>query len=571
MPVEDFDSPAIVLRADETIPEGRFAEQILLFRRKKRALLKHLPWTRTHRNERARLNRFILRNDIATVDPESGKTASVIAQGLLENFPIDSSVKDIEFMLVRLWRLGDVKLAVKLFTALSPKRQNGIKRNNHIRRLTEANEVLQSGITFLDRPDHKNYEPIPGRVAYILHNSLPFQSGGYATRSHGVMSGIASHGYEVFGITRPGFPHDLGILPEEGVAVPAPLQIESVHYHRLPEVSVPRHTYLSYAREWADLLEQWCLEFRPEIIHAASFGLNGIVATEVARRLNIRAVFEVRGLHELRDESFTQYRLGSDQDALVRGIETQAVVQADWVFGITGALIERSVKRGAQASRTSLLPNGVNVENFSQMPRDVELTEKLGLSDKTIIGYVGSVLDYEGLDLLVDAAEELQKTRTDFQVVIVGSGPHTPELEKHIANSPARELITLVGRVAHSEVNSYYSIMDICPLPRLPLPICEEVSPLKPFEAMAMGRCLVMSSVSAMAEIIGTEDIGVIFEKGNVGDLARVLAELIDSPDTRDRLGRNARAWVVENRNWPAITAEVARVYREFGVLACPA
>ncbi|NBX71104.1 MAG: glycosyltransferase, partial [Actinobacteria bacterium] len=131
--------------------------------------------------------------------------------------------------------------------------------------------------------------------------------------------------------------------------------------------------------------------------------------------------------------------------------------------------------------------------------------------------------------------------------------------------------ITMVGRVGHDEVNAYYSIMDICPLPRLPLPICEEVSPLKPFEGMAMGRCLVMSSVSAMAEIIGDRNIGVIFEKGNVHDLARVISELIDSPQTREQIGKNARDWVVENRNWQSITAEVASVYQQFGIHPSPA
>lgn len=569
--MEDFDSQPIVLRADETIPEGRFAEQILLFRRKKRALLKHLPWTRTYRNERARLKRFALRNLISEVKPEIGRTANVVAQELLQKHSVKSSVKDIEFLLVCLWRLGDVQLALSFVNSLNQRKRDRIGRSPHIRRLQDADEVLRAGITFEPKNVASDYQAVPGRVAYLLHNSLPFQSGGYATRSHGVMSGIASHGFEVFGISRPGFPFDLAGFENANNEIPPPAKIDDITYHRLPATSVPRHTYLTYAREWADQLEQWCLENRPEIIHAASFGINGIVAAEVAKRLNIKAIFEVRGLHELRDESFTTYRLGTDQDRLVRGIETQAVVQADWVFGITGALIQRSVQRGAKSETTSLLPNGVNIENFSEMPRDAELQEKLGLVGKTIIGYVGSVLDYEGLDLLVDAAEVLKESRDDFQIVIVGSGPHTPELEKHIANSPARDFITMVGRVGHTEVNSYYSIMDICPLPRLPLPICEEVSPLKPFEGMAMGRCLVMSSVSAMAEIIGGNDIGVTFEKGNVEDLARVLSELIDSPERREQIGRNAREWVVENRNWHAITAEVARVYDQFEVQPSPA
>ena len=47
-------------------------------------------------------------------------------------------------------------------------------------------------------------DPIPRRVCYVLHNSLPYSSGGYATRAQGIALGFQEAGYDVVCMTRPG-------------------------------------------------------------------------------------------------------------------------------------------------------------------------------------------------------------------------------------------------------------------------------------------------------------------------------------------------------------------------------
>ena len=61
-----------------------------------------------------------------------------------------------------------------------------------------------------------------------------------------------------------------------------------------------------------------------------------------------------------------------------------------------------------------VLPNGVHTAQFEPREPDQELLDELGLRDKTVIGYAGGLVDYEGLDLLLLAAAELKKTRDDF-------------------------------------------------------------------------------------------------------------------------------------------------------------
>jgi glycosyltransferase involved in cell wall biosynthesis len=112
-------------------------------------------------------------------------------------------------------------------------------------------------------------------------------------------------------------------------------------------------------------------------------------------------------------------------------------------------------------------------------------------------------------------------------------------------------------------VERYYSLIDIAPFPRKPLQVCELVSPLKPFEAMAMGKAIVVSSVAALAEIVIDDVTGVIHRKGDVADLARVLDRLLDDGALRARLGQAAVEWVRRERDWAVVCRRLAELYAD--------
>jgi glycosyltransferase involved in cell wall biosynthesis len=115
------------------------------------------------------------------------------------------------------------------------------------------------------------------------------------------------------------------------------------------------------------------------------------------------------------------------------------------------------------------------------------------------------------------------------------------------------------GRVPHEEVTAYYSLIDIAPFPRKPQPVTEMVSPMKPLEALAMEKAVVVSSVAALVEMIADGETGLVFAKGDIASLADALARLIGDPGLRAHLGRNGRDWVVRRRTW----AEMGRRARE--------
>ncbi|WP_439634185.1 glycosyltransferase, partial [Glycocaulis sp.] len=108
-----------------------------------------------------------------------------------------------------------------------------------------------------------------------------------------------------------------------------------------------------------------------------------------------------------------------------------------------------------------------------------------------------------------------------------------------------------------------YSLVDIAPFPRKPWEVCEVVSPLKPFEAMAMEKAVIVSDVRALAEIVEHEERGLQFAKGSTQALADALERLILDPALRAQLGAEARRWVLAHRTWDVAGARVADVYRK--------
>ena len=252
---------------------------------------------------------------------------------------------------------------------------------------------------------------------------------------------------------------------------------------------------------------------------------------------------------------------------LAAGLETEAASVASRVIALTDALKAELVRRGVDPEKISVVPNGVDTSRFRPMSRDASLARDLGIGNETVIGYVGSIVDYEGLGLLVEAAARLSEERSDFVVLIVGDGAEYENLKTQVHLLGIDRFFRFVGRVPHNQVEKYYSIVDITPFPRLSVPVCEMVSPLKPFEAMAMGKVVVASDVAAMAEIVSDGTTGLLHRKNDASSLTDALRRVMDDIRLRTDLSERGRSWVDAERRWDVLGARVGRIYESLGGL----
>lgn len=414
-------------------------------------------------------------------------------------------------------------------------------------------------------------QTVPRRVCYVLHNSLPYSSGGYGTRSHGVAGGLKQAGFDVVVLTRPGFPLD--IKPDLDAAdVPDSDTIDGIRYMRTLQPLRSGKTLLQYVTAAADMLEMRLRELQPELVIAASNHLTALPALIAARRLGLHFVYEVRGLWEVtrlsRDNAFEE----TPAFAVQKLLESAVASNADHVFTLTEPMREELLARGVVPGRVDLLPNSCDPERFQPRPRDEALAAQLGLPPGVpVIGYVGTFVDYEGLEDLASACALLKARGTEFRLVLVGNenasgqdrGPITEAIAAIASQSGFADWLVMPGRVPHDEVESYYSVLDICPFPRKPWPVCEMVSPMKPLEALAMEKAVLVSSVRALVEMIQAGKTGAVFEKGSIESMADELQRLITDDAGRAALGRNGREWVKQERTWERIGQVADGILRE--------
>lgn len=403
-------------------------------------------------------------------------------------------------------------------------------------------------------------------VVSVLGQSLPLRSGGYATRSHGILTGLAERGWEMTAVTRLGFPFDLWWQADDGREPAAVDVVDGIPYHRLLTDGVrhyPRIPLPPYVEEGARGIADLARDKRAGLVHAASLYDVGMAGLTAARTLGVPFVYEMRGLKQLLEDARQPLFSASPRRDYLDLLEGTVARSADSLLVITEALGREMVQLGVDPDRITVVPNGVDASRFTPRPRHEQLAEELGLSGKTVIGYVGGLVHYEGLELLFSAVQQLRNRRDDFHVLVVGDGAHERALHRVIDTLDLHDLVTFTGRVPHEDVEDYLSLVDITPFPRKPLKVCELISPIKPFEAMAMHKTVVASDVAALAEIVTDGVTGRLFAKGDATDLARVLDELLDSPRERERLGTAAREWVVAERDWHRITGIVDGVYRE--------
>ena len=277
-----------------------------------------------------------------------------------------------------------------------------------------------------------SFSPIPGRLLYVAASCLPYHISGYTSRTHELLCTLRADGGDVRVVTRTGYPWDRRdslCLPEAEATV-----IDDVTYTHSHTPRNNRFTAV-YAAQASVVLEAYARSQRVAVIHAASNHVNALPALIAARRLGLPFQYEMRGLWELtrasRQPSFENshnYHLGLELEGFV-------ATHADRVFVISRQLGHYARQRwNIPESRLSLLPNCVDGERIKPAPHDVAIP--------LCIGYAGSLINYEGLDTLVDAMALLRQRGITASLHIMGEGE---------ARAALYPMVTINGEECHNE------------------------------------------------------------------------------------------------------------------------
>jgi PEP-CTERM/exosortase A-associated glycosyltransferase len=396
------------------------------------------------------------------------------------------------------------------------------------------------------------------RILHVLDHSAPVLSG-YTYRTLGILREQRRRGWETFHLTSSKHPANGHFDPVE--------ESEGFRFHRTASPrglssTLPIAGQLAIVRGLAERLRALVSEVEPDLLHAHSPALDGLAALSVAREFHLPVVYEVRAFWEDAAVDLGTSRAGGVRYRATRALETHVLKRADAVTMICEGLRRDIAARGIPEEKLTVIPNAVDVERFSTDRRpEPELARRFGLEGAEVLGYLGSFYAYEGLELLVETLPALRAKRPRLRVLLVGEGPREEALRRRVRELGLEPVVSFAGRVPNSEVRRYYDLVDVLVYPRFPMRLTETVTPLKPLEAMAMGKLLVASDVGGHRELIQDGETGLLFEAGSAEGLAGSVHRALDDAELRRRVPARARRFVEEERTWANGVARYAPVY----------
>jgi len=391
-------------------------------------------------------------------------------------------------------------------------------------------------------------------VLYLLEVSMPQVPSGYAYRSRDVLGALTTAGLEPVAATRLGFPASRGIADYSPVEC-----VSGVVHHRFNFPGLRHYSGIPLDRlaaANAESLLGLVERIRPGLILAGTPSLNGSVGRALGSAAEIPFVYDVRGFPEM---TWAARPGGTESElyGLRREAETGCAAAADAVITISETMKAELIRRGIDSGKVAVVPHVVDTDRYSPRPRDEALARSYGLDRGFVVGSVTSLTDYEGIDVLLRAAA-LARRDEEVRALIVGDGPARAALQELAAELGIEDAVVFTGRVAQERVIEHYALLDAFALPRRDLEVCRTVTPLKPFEAMAMGVPVIASDLPALAEPLKSSGGGVLVPAGSEQALATAVLQLAGDDAARERLGSNARAHVVAHHG-PAVAADAIR------------
>ncbi len=303
-------------------------------------------------------------------------------------------------------------------------------------------------------------------------------------------------------------------------------------------VATIRRFLPGFAQELAELaynlpatLRLWraCRGFRPDFIYER-YNLYFLAGSLLARWFKLPLFMEVNS--PLADEraKFGGLKLRR----LARAVENFSWRSATRALPVTQVLGDIMIGCGVPADRIRVVANGIVLDRFP--PR---LPHGDGQAP-IVLGFVGFVRDWHGLDMVIAALAEDADSQ-NVSLAIVGDGPVRAQLEDQARTLGIAHRVRFSGLVPQDQVAGRVLEFDIALQPG----VTPYASPLKIFDYMAAGCAIVAPDQPNIREILTHDHTALLFDPAAPDQRWTAIQRLIRDAALRRRLGTAARAELV--------------------------
>jgi len=278
-------------------------------------------------------------------------------------------------------------------------------------------------------------------------------------------------------------------------------------------------------------------DFDPEFIYER-YSPFAIAGSTIAKEKGIVHILEVNAL--LAEEG-RLYRKQALQQ-VCELFEQTVFNNTSLIITVSDELRESLIASGISSKKVTTVPNGVDEMFFSTLEHS--LHEKS--EDKIVIGFVGSLKPWHGIDILAESFRRIADNPI-YHLLVVGDGPMRKVLRQLENEFPGR--ITYAGGVNHDKVPEYIDTVDIA---LAPYPQLEKFyfSPLKVLEYMARGKAVIASNIGQIANLIDHGETGWMVPPGDINSFVDAIELLSRDRGLRKKLGEKASQEARTQHSW---------------------
>lgn len=243
---------------------------------------------------------------------------------------------------------------------------------------------------------------------------------------------------------------------------------------------------------------------------------------------------------------------------LMLTVERWTFRTADLSIATNNSYKKIAIERGGmRAENVHVVRSGPMLERLQIVPAVPALRN----GRKYLVGYVGVMGKQEGIDLLLQAVEHIvhKMSRADIQFGLVGGGTELEALKRYAAKLQVSEFVTFTGRVPDAALLDMLNTADICVNPDVPNEMNDKSTMNKIMEYMALGKPIVQFDL--VEGRFSAQEAAAYARNGDITDFARLIVDLADNPERRERMGAYGRLRVEQELEWKYEAPKLVEAY----------
>ncbi len=279
-------------------------------------------------------------------------------------------------------------------------------------------------------------------------------------------------------------------------------------------------------------------DFQPDLVYErmAYLQTSGV---NVAREMGVKHILEMNAPYPEERVAFSGKSVFL---AKARKAEKKVWKATHGISVVSSALKSYILEKYPKASeKVAVIPNAISPTSFDQNGDDMR--QKLGLNDELVIGFLGSIFPYHGVDTLIQAFSSF-RDRTDLRLLIVGDGETLGAMKELCSALDITDKVIFTGAVPHANVGSYIRTMDICCMSRSNW----YGSPVKIFEYGLFEKAVLAPDVIPVRDVMSETD-GILVDD-SIQSTIKGLQRLVESEELRKWVASNWHQKVLANYTW---------------------